>query len=177
MYPRTQPLESLVPVINQPGFTGKQPMLLEAINKVRRWMLLSLGPARSRETTVAASTDLLSHAPPTHAAQSRSDGHLLWRRPLCLGSPNRPIERQKGQKLTLGHGLNWPFILSYDSVTLSLGQYRRQYRGSDVIISGLASPISIHCRRPGSAGRRCRYTLGRWGPCAPSSQKRGKSWR
>ena len=30
-----QPLETLVPLMNQPGFTGKQPMLLEAINKVR----------------------------------------------------------------------------------------------------------------------------------------------
>ena len=32
--PLWQPLESLVPIINQPGFTGKQPPLLEAINKV-----------------------------------------------------------------------------------------------------------------------------------------------
>lgn len=32
-----QPLESLVPVINQPGFSGNQPKLVQAINKVRRW--------------------------------------------------------------------------------------------------------------------------------------------
>mmetsp|Transcript_14982 Transcript_14982/g.32478 ORF Transcript_14982/g.32478 Transcript_14982/m.32478 type:complete len:241 (+) Transcript_14982:194-916(+) len=30
-----RPLECLVPVLNQPGFTGKQPKLLEAINKLK----------------------------------------------------------------------------------------------------------------------------------------------
>lgn len=30
-----RPLESLIPVINQPGFTGKQPQFVEAINKLK----------------------------------------------------------------------------------------------------------------------------------------------
>jgi hypothetical protein len=34
-----QPLESLIPIINDPGFTGNSPKLLQAINKVRFFAL------------------------------------------------------------------------------------------------------------------------------------------